>query len=100
MENLDYGATSHSVEDLDETFNPPRNSGSDILSISILMEQDHEQSQPRRSICEQIPRRQFKIKGEAFMIAPQDDEEPKTFSHALSGPKASEWIKAMEEEME
>jgi len=34
------------------------------------------------------------------MIAPQDDEEPKTFSHALSGPKASEWVKAMKEEME
>jgi hypothetical protein len=64
------------------------------------MEQDHEQSQPRRSIREPIPRRQFKIKGEAFMIAPQDDEESKTFSHALSGPKASEWIKVMEEEME
>jgi hypothetical protein len=34
------------------------------------------------------------------MIAPQDDEEPKTFSHALSSPKTSELIKAMEEEME
>ena len=34
------------------------------------------------------------------MIAPQDDEEHKTFSHALFGPKASEWIKAMEKEME
>jgi hypothetical protein len=34
------------------------------------------------------------------MIAPQDDEEPKTFSHALSSPKAREWIKSMEEEME
>ena len=33
------------------------------------------------------------------MIAPQDDEEPKTFNHALSGPKAREWIKAMKEEM-
>jgi hypothetical protein len=64
------------------------------------MEQDHEQSQPRRSIHEPIPRRRFEIEGEAFMIAPQDDEEPKTFNHALSGPKASEWIKAMEEEME
>jgi len=42
MENLDYGATNLSVEDLDETFNPPRNSGSDILSIPFLMEQDHE----------------------------------------------------------
>jgi len=100
MENLDYGETSHLVEDLDETFNPPRNSGSDILSIPSLMEQDYEQSQPRRSIREPIPRRRFEIEGEAFMIAPQDDEEPKTFNHALSGPKASEWIKAMEEEME
>jgi len=44
MENLDYGAASHSVEDLDETFNPPRNSESDILSIPTLMEQDHKQS--------------------------------------------------------
>ena len=44
MRVLDYGETSHSV-DLDETFNPPRNSGSDILSIPTLMEQDHEQSQ-------------------------------------------------------
>ena len=34
------------------------------------------------------------------MIAPQDDEKPKTFSHALSSLKAREWIKAMEEEME
>jgi hypothetical protein len=100
MKNLDYGETSHSVEDLDETFNPLRNTGSDILSIPSLMEQDHEQSLPRRSIREPIPRRRFEIEGEAFMIAPQDDEEPKTFNHALSGPKASEWIKAMEEEME
>jgi hypothetical protein len=100
MENLDYDATRHSIKDVDETFNPPKNSGSDILSIPTLMEQDHEQSQPRRSIRELIPRRRFETEGEAFMIAPQDDEEPKTFSHALSGPKAREWIKAMKEEME
>ena len=37
---------------------------------------------------------------QAFMIAPQDDEEPKTITEALSGPKAKEWSKAMEEEME
>jgi hypothetical protein len=44
MENLYYGATSHSTEDLDETFDLRRNSRSDILSIPTLMEQDHEQS--------------------------------------------------------
>ena len=41
MENLDYNATSHSVEDLEETFNPSKNSRSDILSIHTLREQDH-----------------------------------------------------------
>ena len=34
------------------------------------------------------------------MIAPYDDEEPKNVKEALSGPKAKEWIKAIEEEME
>jgi len=95
MKNLDYGATSYSGKDLEETFNPIGNSGSDILFIPIPMEKDHEQSQPRRSIRKPIHRRRFKIEGEAFMIAPQDDEEPKTFSHALFDPKTRKWIKAM-----
>ena len=34
------------------------------------------------------------------MIAPQDDEEPKTINKALFSPKAKEWIKAMEEKIE
>jgi hypothetical protein len=46
IKNLDYGATSHLVEDLEETFNPSRNSGSDLVSILTFMKQDHEQSQP------------------------------------------------------
>ena len=62
------------------------------------MEQDHEQSQPRRSNHERIPRHRFEIEGEAFMIA-HDDEEPKTIQQALSGPKAKEWFEAMKEEM-
>jgi len=56
MENLDYDATSYLVEDLKETFNPLRNNRNDILSIPTLMEQDHAQFQPRRSIHEPIPR--------------------------------------------
>ena len=70
MKNLDYGTISHLVEDLNETSNPPSNSGSDILSIPTLMEQDHEQSQPCRSIREPSPHRQFEIEGETFMISP------------------------------
>jgi hypothetical protein len=34
------------------------------------------------------------------MISSQDDKEPKTFSHALFGPKIREWIKVMEEKIE
>ena len=34
------------------------------------------------------------------MIAPYYEEKPKNVNEALSGPKAKEWIKAMEEEME
>jgi len=44
MKNLDYGTTSHSVEDLEEPLNSSRNNESDILSIPTLMEQNHEQS--------------------------------------------------------
>jgi len=40
MANLDYGATSHSVEDLEATLNPPGNSGHDfclfLLSCSKI----------------------------------------------------------------
>ena len=50
MENLNYGTTSHLVDDLNESLNPRSNIGSDILSIFTLMEQDYEQSQPHRSI--------------------------------------------------
>ena len=52
------------------------------------MAQDHEQSQPQRSICEPIPHYQFEIEGEAFMIASQNDKKPKTFNQALSGLNA------------
>lgn len=100
MENLHHGTTSHLVEDLNETSNPPSNSGSDILSITNLTEQDHEQSQPRKSIREPIPHRRFEIEGETFMIASQDDEEPQTLSDALSSHKTKEWIQAMKEEIE
>ena len=100
MEDPDNGAPSHSVEGLEETFNLPENSGSDLVPDPTPVEQDHEKSQPRQSTRERIPRRRFEIEGEVFMIAPHDDKEPKNVKEALSGPKAKEWIKAMEEEME
>ena len=64
-------------------------SGSDNLLDHVPMEQDHEQSQPRRSNRERIPHRRFEIEGEAFMIA-HDEEEPKTIQQTLSGPNSKE----------
>ena len=87
MEDPDNGVPSHSVEGLEETFNLSENSGSDLVPDPTLVEQDHEKSQSRQSTREQIPRRRFEIEGEAFMIAPHDDEEPKNVKEALSGPK-------------
>ena len=75
---------------------PPEVRGSEKLSVFYHMEQDHEQSQPRRNNREKVPHCRFEIEGEAFMIA-HDEEEPKTIQEALSGPTYKEWIKAMEE---
>ena len=73
-------------------------SGSDNLLDHVPMEQDHEQSQPRCSNRDSIPRRHFEIEGEAFMIA-HDEEEPKTIQQVLSDRKSKEWFEAMKEEM-
>ena len=81
-----------------ESQTPLGASGSDDLIDYVPMEQDHEQSQPRRSNRERIPHRFFEIEGEAFMIA-HDEEEPKTIQQAFSGPNAKKWFEAMEEEI-
>ena len=52
-ENLENGDPT-TVEGLEDTLNPPEESGSDIVPDSTPMEQDHEKSQPRRSIRERI----------------------------------------------
>ena len=100
MEDQDNGVPSYSVEGLKETLNLFENSESDFVTDPTFVEQDHEKSQPRQSTRERIPYRRVEIEREAFMIALHDDEEPKNVNEALSGPKAKEWIKAMEEEME
>ena len=76
----------------------PKVSKSEKLPDFDRMEQDHEQSQPRRSNHEKVPYHRFEIEGEAFMIA-HKEEKPKTIQEALFGPTSKEWIKAMEDEM-
>ena len=63
MKDLEYGTPSHSVKELEKNFNPYGNSGSDFVLDPTLMEQDHEQSQPRQSTRELIPRCRFEIEG-------------------------------------
>ena len=77
---------------------PPKVSGSENLLDFAPMEQGHEQSQPRRNNHEKVPHRRFKIEGESFIIA-YDEEEQKTIEQTLSGPTFKEWIKDMEEEI-
>ena len=80
---------------------PPRDSGSDILNGgSVPMDVDPYDTELRRSKRGTIPRRRFEIEGEAFMVAPHDDAEPKNIKEALSSPASNEWIAAMNDEME
>ena len=47
-----------------------------------------------------IPRGRFEIEGQAFMVALQDSNKPKTFNEAIASPVKELWIKAMNEDME
>ena len=69
---------------------PPKVSGGEKLSIFYLMEQDHEQSQPRCSHREKVPHHRFENEEEAFMIAYDEEEEQKTIQEALSSPTSKE----------
>ena len=79
MMDQEVSAPSRLVEDKEEIPETPRDSGSDSQpSGSTPLEVDLQQPQPRRSNRGNVPRRRFEIKEEAFMIASQDDDEPKT----------------------
>lgn len=100
-------APSRLVENDEEIPQTPRDNGSDLPrsgsippSGSIPLEVDSQQPQPRRSKRRILPRRRFEIEGEAFMIAPHDDDEPRTVQEALSSLAKDEWIKAMNDEIE
>ncbi|CAL5374326.1 unnamed protein product [Camellia sinensis] len=98
MEDLLEGAPSSLVENEEIIPQAPRDSGSDLLTHGLdPMDED---SQLRRSKRGAIPRRRFEIEGEAFMIAPSDEMEPKNLKEALSSPASKEWSTAMEEEIE
>ena len=76
------------------SFVDPSPSGSNPLRSEVLPEQ------PRRSSRSSVPKRHFDIEGEAFIVTPEDDKEPKSVNEALTSPAKDHWRNAMEEEME
>ena len=95
------GALSGLVENEKEIPQTLRDSGSDLPpSGSISLVKDSQQPQLRRSKRGNLPRRRFEIEGEAYMIAPHDDDEPTTVQEALSSSAKDVWIKAMNDEIE
>ena len=54
----------------------------------------------QRTSCESILYHHFDIEGEAFIVTPQEDDEPKSIIEALSCPVKEEWEKIMKEELE
>ena len=59
---------------------------SNLPTSSFILIGEVPQAKLRRSKCESIPYRRFKIEEEALMIALQDEAEPKTLKEALSSP--------------
>ena len=91
MEDLLEGAPSSLVENEEIIPQPPRDSGSDLPANGLdPMDEDSQDSQLRRSKRGAIPRRRFEIEGEAFMIAPSDEIEPKNLNEALPFPANKE----------
>ena len=69
-------------------------SGNETPDTSILTGES-----TRKSNRRPIPRRCFEIKGEAFMIASHDGDEPNTYNEALTSSAKDLWMKAIDEEM-
>ena len=67
---------------------------------SILIGRSDHDSQLRRSIHSKTPRKRFQIENEAYIVTPQDDDEPKTIKEALECLTKEKWKVALEEEIE
>ena len=83
---MEYPKASRSIRHIDSAstkqdgmgyHSPPKLRRSEKLSYFDPREQDHEQSQPRRSIREKVPHHRFEIERNAFMIS-HYEEKPKT----------------------
>ncbi|OMO92476.1 hypothetical protein CCACVL1_06836 [Corchorus capsularis] len=85
-EDPDMEAPSSPIENEGAIPQTLGDNGGDLPSSSSMPIDEDSQAQLRRSKRGGVPRRRFEVEGEAFMIAPQDEAEPKTFKEALSSP--------------
>ncbi|KAM2005004.1 hypothetical protein ACFX15_000239 [Malus domestica] len=53
----------------------------------------------RRSKRGHIPKRHFKVDGEAYICIPSEEDEPSSYKEVLSSTAKEKWITTMEEEM-
>ena len=72
----------------------------DIENEPILIGRSDDDSRLRRSIRYKTPHKHFQIENEAYIVTPQDDDEPETIKEALECPTKEKWKVALEEEIE
>lgn len=101
QEISDEVTPSRQVEDEEEIHPAPKDIRSNLTPSGSIPLVEHSQiSQPRRKSRESLPRRHFEIEGEALIVTPQDDEQPKNLKEVISYPAKEEWLKTMKDEME
>ena len=72
----------------------------EIENEPIFLSRSGDDSQLRRSIRSKTPRKRFQIENEAYIVTPQDDDEPETIKEALECPTKEKGKVALEKEIE
>ena len=73
-------------ENSQELLPPSQLSGRDEVANAILIGENNNDPQLRRSTPPKILKRLFAIENEVYIVTPHDDEEPKTVKEALEYP--------------
>ena len=66
----------------------------------IVIGRSDDDSQLRRSIRSKTPRKHFQIENEAYIVTPQDDDEPETNKEDFECPTKEKWKVVLEKEIE
>ena len=83
-----------------ELLQPSQLSGRfEIENEPILIGRSDDDSQLRKSIRFKTSRKHFQIENEAYIVTPQNDDEPETIKEALECPTKEKWKVALEEEI-